>query len=238
MKPKPWSHSSLSDFHTCPKAYYHKRIAKDVSDPPNDAGLAGDFVHKAFDAYLKNGTPLPSTYPDNIREWPQGIKPPSHYRPYLDRIAAIPGTLLSEQEYAINRKFEPVAMDAEDVWCRCIIDILIISKSGKVAKVMDHKTGKRKLDSRQLKLCALLVFIYHPEVEKVIAGFAWLKDKRVDKHVFKREDEAELWADFMRDLVPYRKAFKLEMFAARPSGLCNGWCPVTSCDHWKPKLRR
>lgn len=236
MKPKAWSFSSLSDFHTCPKAYYHKRIAKDVEDPPNDAGLAGDFVHKAFEAYLRDGTSLPSTYPENVRDWPQGIKPPSYYRPYLDRIAAIPGKLLAEQEYAINRKFEPVAMDAEDVWCRCIIDILILQ--GKRAKVIDHKTGKRKMDKRQLKLCALLVFIYHPEVDEVVTGYAWLKDRKLDKETYRREDEAELWADFMRDLVPYKLAFKLEKFVARPSGLCNGWCPVNSCDHWKPKRRR
>lgn len=235
MKPLPWSHSALSDFLNCPKAYYHKRVLKDVVDPPNDAGLAGDFIHKAFEAYLKNGTSLPSHYPDDIREWPSGIKPPSAYQAYLDRLRQGSGTMYVECRYAINRKFEPVDFFAPDVWCRGILDVLNIN--GAKARILDHKTGKRKYDTRQLKLNAMLVFIHHPEVLVAKTGYVWLKDGAVDAHTFIRDNEADLWSEYMMDLTVYNNAFKQEMFVPRQSGLCNGWCPVKQCEFWKPKRK-
>jgi hypothetical protein len=236
MKPLPWSHSALSDFLNCPKAYYEKRVVKSVEDPPNDAGRAGDFVHKAFEAYLRDGTPLPSTYPEDIRDWPVGIKPPAAYKDYLDALATSSGEMFVECKYAINAKFEPVDFFADDVWCRCILDVLHIN--GEMARIIDHKTGKRKHDTRQLKLNALLVMIHHPKVQVVKTGYAWLKDVDIDVETYVRVDEAQLWNDFMPDLVRYKTAYKQEMFVAKPSGLCNGWCPVTTCDFWKPKRRK
>lgn len=236
MKPLPWSHSSLSDFLNCPRAYYHKRIAKDVADPPNDAGLAGDYMHKAFEAYLKDGAPLSETYPETIREWPQGIKPPAAYADYLDALKASSGDLHVECKYAITKALTPCGFFAPDVWCRGIIDVLHIN--GDRARVLDHKTGKRKQDGWQLKLCALLVFAHHPEVQSIKAGYLWLKDGALDTAEYKREEEGFLWQEFAPRIVQYKVAFEKEVFVARPSGLCNGWCPVKECEFWKPKRSR
>lgn len=236
MKPLPWSFSALSDFLNCPKAYYRKRVAKDVLDPPNDAGLAGDYVHRAFEDYLNNHTPLPTTYPDDIKDWPSGLKPPAAYEDYLNAIAAHPGQMLVECKYAITKDMVPCEFLADDVWCRCIIDVLCID--GQTARVIDHKTGKRKHDTRQLKLCALMVFIHHPEVQIVQTGYAWLKDEAIDRETYVRVNEAELWQEFLPDLQRYKEAYRAETFVPRPSGLCNGWCPVTDCEFWKPKRSR
>lgn len=236
MKPLAWSHSALSDFINCPRAYFHKRVAKDVEDPPNDAGLAGDFVHKAFEAYLRDGTPLPSEYPEDIREWPTGIKPPSAYADYLDALKGSSGEMHVECKYAINEKMEPCDFFAEDVWCRGILDVLHID--GDRARILDHKTGKRKQDTRQLKLNSLLLFIHHPEVNTIKTGYAWLKDNAIDVETYTREEEATLWQEFAPDLVRYRTAYRQEMFVPKTSGLCNGWCPVTKCEFWKPKRSR
>jgi hypothetical protein len=233
MRPLPWSHSALSDYLNCPKAYYEKRVTKSVIDPPNDAGLAGDWTHKQFEVYLKNGTPLPSTYPLDIREWPVGLKAPSAYKGYLDKIAAMPGTLFVENKLAITRELEPCDFFSPDVWCRAILDIIVID--GQTATVIDHKSGKRKMDTRQLKLAALMTFIHYPQVDIVRTGYAWLKDHVLDKKTYVRTGEAELWAEFLPDLRQYKQAYKTMTFGPRPSGLCNGWCPVTSCEFWKPK---
>lgn len=243
MKPPPWSFSSLSDFHNCPKAYYEKKVARSVEDPPNDGGLAGDYIHKSFEFYLKDGTPLPTTYPDNIRTWPEGLKPAAKYKDYLDKIKASSGKLHIERKYAINKSFESVDFESPDAWCRAIIDILHIN--GDKARILDHKSGKRKmdyktgkLDKRQLKLCALLVFIHHPKVNSVKTGYVWLKDMKIDADEYLREETGEMWEEFQLLLTPFKVAFKQEIFAARKSGLCNGWCPVTTCEHWKPKRRK
>lgn len=235
MKPLPWSHSALSDFINCPKQYYHKRVAKDVEDPPNDAGLAGDFMHKAFEAYLKSRTPLPTTYPDNVRDWPVGLKTADKYQDYLDDILAQVGDLHVECRYATTQRLEPCYFFAKDVWCRSILDVLIIN--GKRALVIDHKTGKKKNDLRQLRLNALMVFLHHPEVEVVHVAYAWLVTGETDKFKFVRADEKAMWQFFVPLLRSYREAYRIEVFNPKPSGLCNGWCPVTSCDFWKPKRK-
>jgi hypothetical protein len=226
MRPLPWSHSALSDFNNCPKAFYEKRVAKSVVDPPNLAGQWGDYVHKEFEKYLNTSRPGH----DQPRPLPSDLE---HYREYLDAIVRQHGEMHVECKYAINTKMEPCGFMAPDVWCRSILDVLTIN--GQSARVIDHKTGRRKFDTRQLKLNALMVFIHHPEVMVVRTGFMWLKDRLFDTEDYVRANEATLWGEFMPDLVRYKTAFRQEMFVPRQSGLCNGWCPVTSCEFWKPK---
>jgi hypothetical protein len=225
MKPLAWSHSALNDFITCPKAYFHKRIAKDVQDVPGEAATWGDRVHKAFEAYLKGV----SSAEVEIRLDPEL----EIYKGYLDEIAARPGVMYIEQQLAINKQMEPCGWFDKDVWMRGIIDVLHVD--GDTGTVLDHKTGKPKNDPRQLKLFALLVFIHHPEVQVCNSEFQWLKFGTTDSARYLRSQEAELWQEMLPDLLRYRTAFKLEVFNPRPSGLCNGWCPVKQCQHWKPK---
>jgi hypothetical protein len=224
--PLPWSFSALlSDFKNCPLAYYRKRIAKDVDDPPNAAGAYGDRAHKAFEAYLnalKAGAPIPLD-----EEFEQ-------YKNYLDRIACTPGEMHVECKYAISRELQPCDFFEKGVvWARAIIDVLHLD--GTTARAIDHKTGKRKPDTTQLKLSALFIFIHHPEIEVVKTAYFWLKENKLDKAVFHRSQEAELWASFVPDLLAYKRAFHTMTFKPKPSGLCNGWCPVTDCEYWKPK---
>ncbi|HEX6825826.1 MAG TPA: PD-(D/E)XK nuclease family protein [Nitrospiraceae bacterium] len=219
MKPLPWSFSSLSDFVNCARQYEHKRVLKDVEDPPNEAGIWGDYVHKKFEATLAKGAALPGNL--------------AQYQEYLDRIASGKGEMHVECKYAINSRLEPCAWDDPNVWCRAILDVLHLH--GQDARVLDHKTGKMRADSRQLKLCALMVFIHHPEIIRVKTGYFWLKDRQLTKDTFLRSQESELWETFLPDLRAYRQAFRTGVFPPKPSGLCNGWCPVTQCEFWKPK---
>lgn len=214
MTPLPWSHSALQDFNTCPKAYYHKRIAKDVIDTPGEAALWGDRVHKAFELYL-TGAPL-----DPELEIYAGM---------LDEVRRKPGELFAEQKLAINKRLQPCDWFDKDVWMRGIIDVLI--KDGPTAWVLDWKTGKQKSDPRQLKLSALLIFIHHPGVRNCITEFHWLKTGNVTGATYFRHQEADLWGEMLPDLQRYRMAFKHEIFVPRQSGLCKQWCSVLSCEY-------
>ena len=229
MKPLPWSHSALSDFNNCPKAYHHKRVLKDVVDPPNEAGMWGDYVHKEFEKYLKAW----DAYTSNPYVLPADLE---QYRVYLDALAMFPGKMHVECRYAITKHLAPCDFFAKDVWCRCIIDVLHID--GERAHVLDHKTGKRKMDARQLKLCALMVFLPHPEVKVIKVGYAWLKEHTSDYEHYVRTGMDELWNEFVPDLTSYSYAARNMLFGPRPSGLCNGWCPVQTCEFWKPKRSR
>lgn len=221
MKALPWSHTALSDYLNCPRQYHHKRVLKDVEDPPGEAALWGDTVHKGFETYLTGGE-----LPENLEQ----------YRGYLDKLRSRkhdPGKQFVEVQYAINTRMEPCGWFDKDVWCRGILDFMTIR--GSQAVVLDHKTGKRKPNSRQLKLFALLVFIHHPEVDEVLSKFAWLKTGTVDTEIYFRRQVDELWGEFTADLARYAHSFKTDTWNPRPSGLCRGWCPVRDCEHWKPK---
>ncbi len=98
-----------------------------------------------------------------------------------------------------------------------------------------HNTGKRKPDSRQLKLFALLIFAHFPEIVQCKTDFIWLKTNEIDSAVYTREQEGELWKEFLPLLTQYKVAFKTGVFPPKRSGLCNGWCPVTGCENWRPK---
>lgn len=237
-KPLPWSHSAMSDFLNCPKQYFHKRVAKDVVDVQGDAALWGDQVHKFFEASILQAT---GHRAEADRIWAtlilQGVDPTETfkiYTPYLQAVLDLDhDTILPERQYAIGKDLKPCDWFDKEVWCRGIIDVLLVK--GDRAYALDWKTGKRKLGNKQLKLFALLVFLHHPEIISVKTGFIWLKEGKRDYETFHRSEESELWQAFVGDLAQYNAAFKADVWTPRKSGLCRGWCPVTSCEFWEPK---
>ena len=207
-----WTYSQLEAFETCPKKFYHLRVARDVVEPPNEYSAWGERVHTAMENRVRDGVALP----EGMEQW-EGI---------AAKLAALPGAKLCEQKMALDKNFQPV--DWKQAWSRGIADLLVIH--GDKALVIDHKTGKRKL-SEQLMLYALYAFAYYPEVEEVGACFVWLKEKKMDKEVFSRQDIPKMWSEFLPRVARLESAYEKDKWLAKPSGLCKGWCPVTSCEH-------
>lgn len=222
MTPLPWSHSSLEKFVSCPKQFYHIKVVKDVKDSKGEAAIWGDRVHKAFETYLRSGgeTPLAEEF--------------KQYQDYLDRLLLGAGKLYVEQQFALDSKLRPC--DWDSAWVRGIADVLHVH--GHTARALDHKTGKTKPDSRQLVLMALLVFYHFPEVLRCKTGFMWLKTGENTIRTYKREEIPDMWGKFLADLQQYKQAFNTDTWQARQSGLCNGWCPVEKCEHWKQGKRK
>ena len=215
MKIPPWSFSSLSTFSSCPKKYYHLKVAKDVQDSTGEAALWGGMVHVAIENRLKDKTPLPEEF--------------AMYADYCDKIEAIAGEMHVELELAIDKSFKPVGFGSDEAWCRGIIDVLHLQ--GDRALVLDHKTGKRKPDTGQLKLFALMVFYHYPQIMSVKTGFFWLKTFEKDTAEFTRDQMPHMWRTFLSDLTDYKTAFKTDRWEMRTSGLCKQWCPVVQCQH-------
>jgi hypothetical protein len=231
----------MSDFLNCPKQYYHKRVAKDVQDSQGEAALWGDQVHKFFEASILQ---FNGEQPAADEIWAtlhlQGMDPDESfkvYMPYLESVLGLPrDVILPERQYAIGKDLKPCDWFDKEVWCRGIIDVLILK--GDKAYALDWKTGKRKEGSKQLRLFALMVFLHHPEIQSVKTGFVWLKEGLSDYETFHRREEADLWQSFVGDLAKYNAAFKADVWTPRKSGLCKGWCPVTGCEFWEPKRVR
>lgn len=209
---KAWTFSSLEKYQTCPKQYYHIRVIRDVKEPPSEHTVWGEKVHTALENYIKNGDPLP----DEMQNWV----------PFMEKVSKLKGKKLTEERFSVDANFQ--ACDWDSAWSRGIVDLVVID--GDTATVMDYKTGKRK-PSDQLSLYAAYVFAHYPEVNTVQTAFVWLKDRKVDRGVFTRDDIPTIWQNFLPTVARIDKSFSTEKWPAKPSGLCRQWCHVLTCEH-------
>jgi len=207
-----WTYSQLEKFTTCPKQFYHLRVAKDFKDPPTEHTVWGEKVHSAFEYRIAEGHPLP----EGMTQW-EGI---------AAKLAAIKGQKFVEHQLGVSSSFAPSAWGTS--WSRGIIDLLVID--GTKAGVFDYKTGKRK-PTDQLSLYAAYTFATFPKVDTVTTGFVWLKDKKIDKEKFTRDDIPTIWQKFLPTVRKLELAYDNNQWPARPSGLCRAWCAVISCPH-------
>lgn len=224
MSKRPaWSHSALNQYETCAYQYYRLRVKKDVKDTMNEAALWGNEVHKHLDKRISKGTELPPRF--------------EKYEKYAKRFADKQGVngqvVVAEQQLCINDDMEPTSWFAKDAWCRGIIDVAVFK--GDKAFAGDWKTGKRKQDSDQLALFAGLMFAHHEELQEVNTAFIWFKENKIDKDVFFRERQHEIWQRFMPRVAQLEKSFELDRWPHKPSGLCRGWCPVKDCKYYESR---
>jgi hypothetical protein len=131
--------------------------------------MYGTAVHKAFEEYIRDKTPLPASY--------------AHYKPFVEPLANFQGDVRCEEKLGIRADFTPCGFFDKDVWFRGIPDYLAINHNNGVARVADYKTGKssRYADSAQLELMAAMVMIHHPNVNTVkgallfvVVGCCWV----------------------------------------------------------------
>jgi hypothetical protein len=205
-----WTYSQLESFETCPKKFYHLKVARDIVEEQGPHAEWGTRVHTALEEYVKKGDALP----DGMTQW----------APLMDKITRLPGEKLTEFKFALDKNFQPA--EWKQSWTRGIADLLVIKDDKAV--VMDYKTGKRKI-TEQLDLYAAYTFAYYPEVKTVTTAFVWLKEKKIDKTPIKREDTPIIWQKLIPRVRKLESAYERDSWPERPSGLCRGWCPVLSC---------
>jgi len=220
-----WSYSSIKTFDQCPKKYFHLKVVQDVKDEGNEASRYGNDAHAAAEAYIKDGTPIPDTY--------------AVMRPVVEALSKFPGDKHTELRLGIKRTdngFEPCGFFDKDVWYRGIVDLLIVK--GKTAYLIDYKTGKnaKYADMKQLDLMAGAVFIHFPNVVRIKSGLAFVVSNEFPKKDHVRENLNQYLAVFDDQLDQLEAAMDNGIWNAKTSPLC-GWCPVTSCEHWRPRRK-
>lgn len=209
-KMPPWSYSSLTAFETCPRRYQLTRVTKDVTEPPTDATVWGNKVHQCLEDRLVKGTALPEYL--------------KVYETLVEKITKREGKRIVEQRMVVDKNFRPTTWNDKTAWCRGIVDVGVVGT--KRATLLDWKTGKRKLDSDQLKLFAAFAFAHYPWISEVNTGFLWLKENRIDKETYTREQVPEIWNEFVQRVRRLELAYQENKWPAKPSGLCAKWCPV------------
>lgn len=207
-----WTFSSLEKYQTCPKQFYHVRVIKDVKEPPSEHTIWGEKVHQAFEDFIKSDKFLP--------------KEMSIWEGFLAKVKRLKGEKHTEIKLAVDKNFQPCDWDTS--WSRGIVDLLCVN--GDTAVVMDYKTGKRK-PSDQLSLYAAYVFAHYPSVQKVSTAFVWLKDRKIDRNIFTRDDIASIWQQFLPTVRKIEVSHETNKWPAKPSGLCRQWCHVLDCEH-------
>lgn len=224
----PQSHSSLNTFVTCPKQYYHKYIARDVKFQPSYESEWGDKAHKHLELYLKaNGN---YTFPDERhKDTGQNMRDYQQFADLLlNRAAQRGGYVLAERNFGVDHGKDTTDYWDKKAWLRGKIDVTIIYNGLGEAEVYDFKTGKKKDDVEQATLYSASAFIDYSNIERVKAGYIWLKlpvAKAIDKPItFVRGDLPTMWRPFEDKYHALRNAYEQGVFPPKPSGLCKMWC--------------
>jgi hypothetical protein len=240
-KPFAWSYSRLKNYETCPYRHLRIDIIRDVREPESDDLKWGNRLHDAMARAI--GTDDNASRPprDRIVETPL---PPelAHYQPWVShiRLARDRGaTVICEKGYAITRDFLPCDWFDSKAWFRVKVDASIFSPDMRFAAAFDWKSGKRLIDSPQLQLTAIVMFVHYPTLQDVRTEFVWLKDvppgdamlRSVDRETFNRASMVPLWNGLAQRVQSLESAYQTRQYNQTPSGLCRRWCPVTSCPH-------
>ena len=220
-----WSYSSISTFKQCPKKYFHLKIAKDVRDEPGEAADYGSAVHLAAEEYVRDGKPIPEKF--------------AYMRPIVERLEAIPGEKHAELKLGVRRTnggYAPCDFFDKDVWWRGIADLLIID--GHKAWCIDYKTGKsaRYADTKQLDLLAGAVFTHFPNIMQVKSSLIFVVSGELIPKTHVITERSQYMSVFDEQLDQLDAAMENGVWNPKSGPLC-GWCPVTSCEHWRPRRK-
>ena len=209
-KPLAHSYSALKQYENCPKQYHMQRITKEIKPSFGEASIYGNRVHEQLELRLKDGTALPEES--------------AKYEELVQAFASLPGELVAEQEFCLNKELSSTGWWDTDAWLRAKLDILIVN--GADALVADWKTGKHRPDFFQMELFAILVMKLYPDVQSVKCSLVWLKDMKIDTELYTRDDAPKLWQKFMAKVTRIENSLAKNQWPAKPSGLCP-WCPAT-----------
>ncbi len=220
-----WSYSSIKTFEQCPKKYFHLKVAKDVKDEPGEAADYGTAVHEAAELFIKDGTSIPEKF--------------AYIRPVVERLAAIPGEKHAELKLGVRKvghAYEPCDFFDKDVWWRGIADLLIIN--GDKAYCIDYKTGKsaRYADTKQLDLLAGAVFTHFPDVLRVKSSLIYVVSGELIPKTHVITEKSQYLSVFDAQLDHLDAAMENGVWNAKSSGLCS-FCPVKTCENWRPRRK-
>jgi hypothetical protein len=217
-----WSYSSIKTFDQCPKKYFHLKVVKDVKDEPGEAADYGTAVHEAAELFITQGAPIPEKF--------------AFMRPIVEPLAKKQGTKYAEIKIGVTSDLKPCGFFDKDVWYRGIADLLIVN--GSKAWLIDYKTGKnaKYADMKQLDLLAGAVFIHFPKVETIKSALLYVVSQEMPRKTHQRENLATYMGVFDTQLESLSDAMDNGVWNAKSSALC-GWCPVQTCEHWRPRRR-
>ena len=198
-----WSYSKYGLWKQCPRKYKFRVIDK-LTEPPMTEGPAmrGIEIHKMFEDYLLG----------NIAELSNEFH---YYTDFLNDLKMV--NAWPEIKLAVDKDWNEVDWDSEDMWFRCILDALTLHGSEK-AVIYDWKTGKEypeHIHQREIYACA--VNSIYPDVYEIDCYHVYLDSKSVTHTVFHRDQIPALQVKWEKNV---QQMFEDTWFPANPSWLC------------------
>lgn len=210
-----FSYTFLRDEANCPHKAFRLYVTRDIpKEPPTPEMEHGNIVHKALEARIASGTPVP----DDL----------ACVRPLMaqfDLLQNCGATVKAELGLAIDDAGQPVDFWDRNAWLRGKLDVVALGVTH--AQIVDWKTGKPREDPFELQIQALLLKAKYPKLCDVWGRYFWLKEQR--------QGEPHDLSDTERTMRSiHSQIAAAEQYAKpwpkRPNPLC-GWCRVTDCEH-------
>lgn len=220
-KPLAWSHSALETFENCPRQYHETKVLKKWPFETSKEMLWGREVHAQFENFLLHDKPVTADLAVHVG--------------FLTDFKNQRGDLAGEERIALDTQMRSSPYFGPDVWYRGQVDARKRDYISGVSHVLDHKTGKVKNDFAQLKGFAMHEFLTQPQIHTVKVEFYWTQIRGANGETYTRAQLPELIGFFVPKLNRFADAFLTDTWIPKQSGLCNGWCPVTTCEFWRPR---
>lgn len=213
------SYSAIKDFQNCPRKYHEVRILKKHKQQDTTATLYGTAVHKAFEDYIQDGTPLPESFSQYVR--------------FVEPLAKLTGEIKCELKMGIRSDFTACDFFAKDVWFRGVPDFLALNHDKGIARVADYKTGKssRYADTTQLELMAAMIMCHYPDIHTVKGVLLFVVPGDIIKAEYTRAQLPAILSKWAGYASMIETAVEVGVWNPKPSGLCK-FCPLSeaSCE--------
>jgi len=212
----PASYTFHRNWLNCPRQAWHVNIARDVKPGETEAMRWGTRVHEALEAYLGfDQTPLPPElkHHEHLYQFPVGYE--------VD----------AELKLGMHEDGTYCDFFDSDAWMRGVIDVLLTKpEQPDWAVIIDHKTGKIREDPTELRMHALLLHAYNPQIVNVKGWYNWLRNNEMGR-VYDLSDFVSIHGVLRATQNIIASEFKLgeQAFPPRQSGLCP-YCPCKQCE--------
>jgi len=180
-----WSYSSLSKFEQCPYAVYLSKI-EGIKEPAGPAADRGSAIHKVWEDYIQGNT---------TKLVDAGKKPNIELADTL-REAYANGEVEIEEEWTVDRNWDPVPPKTPEVWGICKLDVFR-RDSPTSAQIIDHKSGtswgKAVKHGDQGMVYAVNAFMRYPDLGLVSTQFNYVDEGVLSQPTYWRRHEIDLF---------------------------------------------
>lgn len=221
MKLPIGSYSFYNQFQNCPHKAYHIYVARSIPYVESPEMKWGNDVHAAMEKRIGYGVPLPTEMraAENIA---------AQFDTYSKQVP-----VKVEYQLAMTDKGQPCEWKASNAWFRGKLDCTLFTNEYDAAWMVDWKTGNVREEPFELEAGALLLKVHHPELQIIRGEYFWMETGQNGlRYTF--GDHAGTFGKLQRLREEAEGYLSKGDFPKRKNPLC-GWCPVQSCEHWKPR---